>query len=183
MSEEKFRDNICFKIIDEVMSFYSCPSDCPSPSCCYLISVSMDKHDFRILTKSGKVKIERVELIKENGNKHYEMQPPCQFLTKENKCSVRDRRPSVCRMYPIFIASTTAFGVTPCNLGLIILNDYNKFAKESLGMDVPANLKNEITKANEIFNNNPEKEVTFFIPGIPLDNFILFSKYLKTPKN
>jgi hypothetical protein len=86
-------------------------------------------------------------------------------------------------MYPIFVASTKAFGVTPCNLGLIILNDYNKFAKESLGMDIPANLKNEITKANEIFNKNSEKEVTFFIPGIPLDNFILFSKYLKTSKN
>jgi len=41
----------------------------------------MDKHDFQILTKAGNIKIEKVELIKQDGILYYSIQPPCQFLS------------------------------------------------------------------------------------------------------
>ena len=84
--ETRLNDTPLFNLLVNVLSYYPCPSDCPS-LCCKLINIDMDKHDFRILTKAGKIKIGKFELIKQDGTLYYSTQPPCQFLSDINKCS------------------------------------------------------------------------------------------------
>ena len=59
------------------------------------MNIDMDKHDFQILNKAGNIKIEKVELIKQDGTLYYSIQPPCQFLADINKCSAYNRRPTI----------------------------------------------------------------------------------------
>jgi len=120
----------------------------------------MDKHDFRILTNAGKIIIEKVELIKQDGTLYYSIKSPCQFLSDINKCSANNRRPTICRMFPFFFPSVeAAVSIYPCKLGMNLLNEFFKFRKEIFGFDIPSKLIDDLNKSNEIFYSNLDKNL------------------------
>jgi len=68
--ETRLIDTPLFSLLVNVLSYYPCPSDCLS-ICCKLMNIDMDKHDFQILNKAGNIKIEKVELIKQDSTLYY----------------------------------------------------------------------------------------------------------------
>jgi|SRR5665647_1363688 Fe-S-cluster containining protein len=176
--ETRLIDTPLFSLLVNVLSYYPCPSDCLS-ICCKLMNIDMDKHDFQILNKAGNIKIEKVELIKQDGTLYYSIQPPCQFLADINKCSAYNRRPTICRMFPFFFPSVeAAVSIYPCKLGMNILNEFFKFRKEKFGLDTPPELIDDLNKSNEIFYSNLDKNIDIPLPGITLRNLALFKEYL-----
>ena len=68
-------------------------------------------------------------------------------------------------------------------MGMNILNDFFKFRKEKLGLDVPPKLLSDLNKSNEIFYSDFESNQDIPLVGITLDDFMPFGEYLHTVDN
>jgi len=86
-----------------------------------IISVCKSKEEFQEIT----------DLMDFNDKKIVALKESCKFL-KENKCSIYQKRPSVCKMFPIMVEDTIIINVC-CLAGLEL---YTKLAvKNNLALD------------------------------------------------
>jgi Fe-S-cluster containining protein len=86
-----------------------------------IVSACKSKEEFQEIT----------DLMDFNDKKMFALKEPCVFL-KENKCSIHQNSPSVCKMFPVMIEDTIIINVC-CPAGLDL---YTKIAiKNNLVLD------------------------------------------------
>ncbi|WP_292471133.1 YkgJ family cysteine cluster protein [Methanolobus sp.] len=137
-----------FKIVQEILSHYSWPRTCPA-ICCKIADINLDENDLNTL---GEIPKDKIESFIEDGERHYKMSPPCPFL-ESDKCTVYDRRPTMCRLFPFNITTMPdALLLFPCDMGGSIFEDYVEYSNNILKRPVPTETTGAFKQSHSSFD-------------------------------
>ncbi len=164
-----------FGPVQELLSHYSCPSTCPA-ICCKIADINMDEMDMKRLGNAAKDKTDRIGSFNENEDLHYKMHPPCPFL-EADRCSVYDRRPTMCRLFPFNISTVPdVLLLFPCDMGACIFGDYVEYADTILKRPIPAKTIDAFQQSHSSFDMKLDNDLPIPMLVIKTADLILFEK-------
>ncbi|WP_394697695.1 YkgJ family cysteine cluster protein [uncultured Methanomethylovorans sp.] len=175
----RLKDFPFFQTIQEILSFYSCPSTCPA-ICCKVADIDVDEKDRKILKKAS---IEKAAMIKpstEYGKHHYRINPPCPFL-EHNKCSAYDQRPTICRLFPFNICpNPRALILYPCDVGASLFDDFIEYSNSVLKQPISEKMVYDFRQSHSSFTLEADRNLSITMIGIEINDLIPFKKYLES---
>ena len=168
-----------FETVQRILSHYSCPPKCPA-ICCKIADINLDENDLKILRQAAKGKADKIESCNEDGELHYKMHPPCPFL-EFNKCSIYDRRPTMCRLFPFNITTMPdALLLFPCDMGASIFEDYVEYSDNILKQPIPANTIDAFEQSHRSFDSKLNKGLPIPMLVMKINSLIHFKEYLES---
>ncbi|QLC50354.1 YkgJ family cysteine cluster protein [Methanolobus zinderi] len=177
--ERGLSDLPVFETVQEILSHYSCPSTCPA-TCCKIADINLDEKDLEILRQASKYKADRIESWNEDGEDHYKISPPCPFL-ESDKCSIYDRRPTMCRMFPFnFSNMPDVLLLFPCDMGANIFEDYVEYSKNILNRPLPAKTIEAFEQSHCSFGIKLNKGLSVPMLVFKVYDLMAFKEYLRS---
>lgn len=120
-----------YEIVEVILSHYSCPSSC-NAFCCKIADIRLDENDLERLKQTPEYKADKVRPFNEDEEHHHKISPPCPFL-RFDRCTVYDKRPAICRLFPFNICGLPdALLLFPCDMGVSIFKDYVEYSDKIL---------------------------------------------------
>ena len=198
---KKERENmdVWTKLLSDIVKNYKCPAEC-NGACCRECNITLEESEFKRIIKQRKDVKEILEqnvsisskVILGSEEKQYEITVhPCPLLILEKgRCSAYNIRPTICRIYPFKVNSSTVPGyisVDACPTGVQIALDFKVFQTVSnagpfatsyeIPIDELLHLKQMIEYSKEYITN-----VEIKLIQIPLEFLKPFFDYLKRCK-
>lgn len=168
-----------FRCVQEIFSHYSCPSTCPAV-CCKIADINLDENDFEILSQAPKYKADKIKSWNEDGEIHYKICPPCPFL-EFGKCSVYDRRPTICRMFPFNICNLPdVLLLFPCDMGASIFEDYVEYSGNVLKQPLPVKTIDAFEQSHCSFLTKLYEGLSIPMLVLKIDCLLPFKEYLES---
>jgi Fe-S-cluster containining protein len=195
ISKEQFKElyNKCL----DILAFYSCPEDC---NICCSCDIYFSQQDYNQIKKRHPKAIkkivhhnETVNGIKTNGYTFIEK--PCPLL-ENNRCTIHDVKPKICKMYPFDFKAETfeMVSIDPCPLGKEVMLDYisvhihaiqmsNNMLREEKELRIIEIVTRFKVSFSEIYENGKKislmnfpllslKSLLFFLQNSPKEDFI-----------
>jgi Fe-S-cluster containining protein len=177
--KRRFCDLPFFETVQEILSYYTCPSTCPA-ICCKIADIKMDENDLETLrqTPEYKDKADWIESCNEDEEHHYKICPPCPFLGSD-RCSVYDSRPALCRMFPFNICNKPdVLLLFPCDMAAGIFKDYLEYSERILKQPVPATTIDAFKESHSSISTNLNAGLPIPMLLIKIHCLLPFKEYL-----
>lgn len=186
------------KLLSDIVKNYKCPAEC-NGACCRECNITLEESEFKRIIKQRKEIKETLEknalisseIIVGSEVKQYEFTAhPCPLLSEKGRCSTYNIRPTICRIYPFKVNSSTVPGnisVDACPVGVQIALDFVVFktianadpfaTSYKIPVDELLHLKQMIEDSKEYITN-----VEIKLIQITLEFLKPFFDYLKRSK-
>jgi len=173
------RDFPFFQTVQEILSYYTCPSTCPA-ICCKVTDIDMDEKDRKMLKKASKEKAAIIIPSTEYRGHYYKMKSPCPFL-EHDKCSAYDQRPTICRLFPFNIChNPEALILYPCDVGASLFDDFIEYSNIVLRQPVSEKIISDFRQSHSSFTLETDRDLPIAMLGIEISDLIPFKKYLES---
>ncbi|MBN2110792.1 MAG: YkgJ family cysteine cluster protein [Methanosarcinaceae archaeon] len=168
-----------FRPVQEILSHYACPSTCPA-ICCKAADIYLDEDDLKILLKASEDKAGKIESCNEGKERYYKIPPPCPFL-KSGKCSIYDKRPTMCRLFPFNVSTMPdVLALFPCDMAASIFEDYIEYSDNILKQPLPEKTIDDFEQSHCSFESRLNKGLPIPMLVIKIADLIPFKEYLRS---
>uniref|UniRef100_UPI00406C957E YkgJ family cysteine cluster protein n=1 Tax=Methanolobus sp. ZRKC5 TaxID=3136295 RepID=UPI00406C957E len=148
--------------------------------CCKIVDINLDEYDIKILGQVPKDKTDKIESFIEGGELHYKLSPPCPFL-ESGKCTVYDRRPTMCRLFPFNLTTMPdALLLFPCDMRANIFEDYIEYSDHMLKQPFPAKTIDAFEQLHCSFDSKLNEGLPIPMLVMKINDLIPFNEYFKS---
>ncbi|WMW25056.1 YkgJ family cysteine cluster protein [Methanolobus sediminis] len=167
-----------YEIVEVILSHYSCPSSC-NAFCCKIADINLDENDLERLKQASEYKAYMVKSCNEDGKQH-KICPPCPFLILD-RCSVYDKRPAICRLFPFNICDLPdALLLFPCDMGASIFEDYVIYSNIILKQPISASTIESFAQSHCSFRTKLNEGLYIPMLILKINKLVAFKEYLES---